>query len=319
LFELFKSLNVKKTLQIFIKIAYDTLNSFCTVKTHNERMKRILNDLNDLKVIRVAIPTPTLWPHTSTNCYLIGNEQESILVDAGYDQAVTKSELNKTLKEHNLAQPKGIVLTHYHPDHAPGVSQLTDWASPIYCHALEEQKMREVIGPSTKLSFLEDGDFLLVAGHKVEILHAPGHTAGHLNLYLPGKELLIAGDNLVAEGTTWIGRPDGDMALYMQSLRKAKHLRLAKVGPGHGEWIQQPYEHIDFVLNRRILREKQIISLLEEHGQLEVESLTKLIYDGSIHPSVFEVAKRTTEAHLEKLQNEGKVLFRDCTYNLSQT
>jgi glyoxylase-like metal-dependent hydrolase (beta-lactamase superfamily II) len=133
-----------------------------------------------------------------------------------------------------------------------------------------------------------------------------------------GEELLIAGDNLVAEGTTWIGRPDGDMALYMDSLRKAKQLKLAIVGPGHGEWIQHPYEHIDFVLNRRILREKQILSLLEEHDQLKVESLTKLIYDGSIHPSIFEVAKRTTEAHLEKLRDEGKVLFKDPLYALSQ-
>jgi glyoxylase-like metal-dependent hydrolase (beta-lactamase superfamily II) len=281
-------------------------------------MNMILSHTKNIKVIRVAIPTPTLWPHTSTNCYVIGNEQESILADAGYDQAVTKSELDKALNEHNLAQPKGIVLTHHHPDHAPGVRQLTEWSAPIYCHALEEQKMREVIGPNTNLSFLKDGDSLLVAGHKVEILHAPGHTAGHLNLYLPGEELLIAGDNLVAEGTTWIGRPDGDMALYMDSLRKAKQLKLAIVGPGHGEWIQQPYEHIDFVLNRRILREKQILSLLEEHDQLKVESLTKLIYDGSIHPSIFEVAKRTTEAHLEKLRDEGKVLFKDPLYALSQ-
>lgn len=262
----------------------------------------------------MAIPTPMLWPHTSTNCYLLGNEQETILVDAGYDQEVTKSELNKAISDYNLAHPKAIILTHYHPDHAPGVRQLSEWSAPVYCHPLEEQKMRESIGPETELSFLKDGDLLTVAGRKVEILHAPGHTEGHLNLYIPAEEILLAGDNLVAEGTTWIGRPDGDMASYLESLRKAKQLKLSKVGPGHGDWIVQPYEHIDFVVNRRMSREKQIIGLLEEHDQLDADALTKLIYDGKIHQSIFEVAKRTTEAHLEKLQNEGKVLYKKPFY-----
>ncbi len=279
-------------------------------------MIRILNQSDGIHVIRVAIPTPTLWPHTSTNCYLIGNRHESILVDAGYDQDETKSELKKAIKNHSLARPKAIILTHYHRDHAPGVRQLKEWSSPVYCHTMEEEKIREAIGPEMELSFLKDGDLLTVAGHNVEVLHAPGHTKGHLNLYLPELELLLAGDNLVGEGTTWIGRPDGDMAAYMNSLRKARQLKLSKVGPGHGEWILQPYKHIDFVLDRRISREKQIMELLKEHVQLDADTLTKLIYDGKIHASIFEVAKRTTEAHLEKLLVEGKVSYKKPVYLL---
>ncbi len=95
---------------------------------------KVLKRNHHLKIIRVPIPTPTLWPHTTTNSYLIGNEQESILVDAGYDQEETRNELEKAIMENGLAKPKSIILTHSHRDHAPGVRQLRGWSSKVYCH-----------------------------------------------------------------------------------------------------------------------------------------------------------------------------------------
>ncbi|EKN67563.1 beta-lactamase domain-containing protein [Neobacillus bataviensis LMG 21833] len=274
---------------------------------------------NKLKIIRVPIPTPTLLPHTTTNCYLLGNEHESILVDAGYDQPDTKIVLHRAMKENELALPKSIILTHSHPDHAPGVLQLVDWEPVVYCHRQEKQATIKAIAPWNQLSFLEDGDKISIAGEEIIIIHAPGHTAGQLNLYIPSKQILLAGDNIVAEGTSWIGLPDGDMSDYIQTLTRLKQLKLTKIGPGHGEWVENPYEHIDFVLGRRFHRENQIKSLLKDHGSLSVVHLTNLIYDKLPHPNVFEVAKRTTEAHLIKLIKEGFVAQVDTYYSLIST
>jgi len=278
---------------------------------------KLVKKENEVKVIRVPIPTPTLWPHTATNSYLIGNKFESILVDAGYDQQATKKELEKALKENGLAIPKSIILTHAHPDHAPGVRQLMDWSPIIYCHEREKEAVLAAIFPVNELSTLNEGDVLKIADTELAVIHGPGHTAGHLCLYIPAKQILIAGDNIVGKGTTWIGPPDGDMKEYIHTLQRFKQLKLTKIAPGHGDWVVDPYERIEFILNRRLSREKQIKSLLTEHKQLTASQLTKLIYKDTIHPSVFEVAKKTTEAHLIKLMEEGFVAVQDSVYTLT--
>lgn len=264
--------------------------------------------MGNLKIVRVPIPSPTLWPHHTTNCYLVGNEKDSILIDAGYHQEETKIELEKVLLMTGIAQPKAILLTHYHPDHAPGVNQLLHWNPIIYCHSLELENMRSAISPIENISTLSDQETVLVDYETVTVLHTPGHTKGHISLYVPSHKTLIAGDNLVAEGTSWIGPPDGDMDDYLQTLSTLQGLDISRIGPGHGEWITNPYEHIDFVINRRLQREEQILELLKVHGSLTSTDLTKLIYQNSIHASVFEVAKRTTEAHLIKLAKSGLVI-----------
>jgi endoribonuclease LACTB2 len=271
---------------------------------------------NEIKIIRVPIPTPTLWPNTTTNCYLIGNEQESILVDAGYDQQETKQQLKKALLENNLAKPKSIILTHSHRDHAPGVRRLVDWSPTVYCHINELEAIKAAIAPVNELVTLHNEEVIKVSNVEITVMHCPGHTTGQLNLYISSKQVLIAGDNIVGEGTTWIGPPDGDMSDYIHTLHRLKQLPLRKIGPGHGEWVINPYEQIEFVLNRRIYRENQIKSLLKEHRHLTSANLTKMIYENTIHPSIFDVAKRTTEAHLIKLIQEGFALQKDSVYSI---
>jgi endoribonuclease LACTB2 len=270
----------------------------------------------NLKIIRVPIPTPTLWPHTSTNCYVIGNEQESILVDAGYNQPETKQGLEEVIAKHGLAIPNSILLTHSHPDHAPGVLQLLDWKATILCHDKEKQAILDAIAPIKTVSVLNDSEELTVAGVNLKVIHAPGHTPGHMNVFIPSEKVLLAGDNILGEGTTWIGKPDGDMTDYIQSLKRLQSLEIDKLGPGHGDWVLAPHQQIQFVLDRRLQREQQIKELLADHRKVSTTELTKLIYQDNIHPSVFEVARRTTEAHLIKLVHEGFVTQEDTQYSL---
>lgn len=271
---------------------------------------------SSIKLVRIPITTPTLWPHTTTNSYLIGNEQESLLVDAGYDEQSTKKDLEKAIQENNLARPKAIVITHSHPDHAPGVRQLTDWFPTVYCHANEKEAIAKAITPVNNITLVDDGDKLYIANVEIHVIHGPGHTNGQLNLYIPSLQTLIAGDNIVAEGTTWIGPPEGNMTDYLNTLHRLKQLHLVKIGPGHGDWVNEPYEHIDFVINRRLHREKQIQDLLHAHKRLSATDLTKMIYKDTIHPSIFGVAERTTEAHLIKLIEDGKVTKVEEAYTI---
>ncbi len=272
---------------------------------------------SNLKVVRVPITTPTLYPNTESNSYLIGNDKECILIDAGYDQTETKVLLEQAITKHNLAIPRKIILTHGHKDHAPGVKQLTHWSPTVYCHEKERNMIKEAVYPFNQIVPVKDNEAFIIFDTKIFVLHTPGHTKGHLSVYIPSKKVLISGDNIVSEGTTWIGPPDGDMRDYLETLKKLNQLDIERIGPGHGDWVTAPYEKIQFVRKRRIDRENQIINLLKTNNNLSSEEITQLIYQDTIHPSVFGVASRTMEAHLLKLIQDGKVSKQGDRYSIS--
>ncbi|GAA0496628.1 hypothetical protein GCM10008986_24480 [Salinibacillus aidingensis] len=273
--------------------------------------------MKNVKIIRIPVATPTLWPNTETNCYLIGSEHESLLIDAGYDTEETKDKIEQAVEKHEVQPPESILLTHSHPDHAPGVRQLRDLSPTVYCHQAEYDPIADSISPVKDIKTLNDGDILTINQTKMEVIHGPGHTAGQLNLYIPSEKMLLAGDNVVSEGTTWIGPPDGDMSDYLNTLHRLKKLDIDKIGPGHGEWVVNPKEKLEFIIARRLKREQQIKDLLNEYEQLSASELTQYIYKDQIHPSVFDVAKRTIEAHLNKLIKEGQVKQQNNSYTTS--
>ncbi|ASV69783.1 MBL fold metallo-hydrolase [Cytobacillus sp. FSL W7-1323] len=269
---------------------------------------------SDISVLRIPIPTPTLWPYTTTNSYIIGNKEETLIIDTGYNQPITRETLHTALKKHELPIPKAILLTHGHKDHSPGVKQLLDWQIPIFAHPLEEPEIRRNV-QIDHLHYLSDHEEISIGDESLIALHLPGHSSGHLSFYLPSKKILLAGDNLIEKGTSWIGTPDGNMKDYFITLEKIKSLSLTMVGPGHGDWINNPYEHIDYVLNRRIQREEQILQILKENEPLLLHEITNKIYAGHIHPSNKVVAEKTTEAHLIKLIEERKVIQNRNAYS----
>mgnify|MGYP002682434726 CR=1 FL=1 len=57
--------------------------------------------------------------------------------------------------------------------------------------------------------------------------------------------MLFSGDHINESATVVIRPPDGNMAVYLDSLEKLKSLRLRSIAPGHGRLIENPVETID--------------------------------------------------------------------------
>src|SRR5699024_10127830 len=150
-----------------------------------------------------------LYASLDVNVYLIGNENESLLIDTGFDQEQSKLAIDTALSENNIATPSAIILTHAHPDHAPGVRQLTSYMPTIYCHRDEREEMKHLISPVNDLHPLRNKDVINISNTQLIVIHSPGHTKGHMSVYIPEEKVLLAGDNIIAEGTTWVGTPDG--------------------------------------------------------------------------------------------------------------
>ena len=124
-------------------------------------------------------------------------------IDAGSEAAVLDA-LSKTgwpLTE--------IWITHHHGDHIDGVN------------AIRNQTGARALGPNSIPDLdrvLSESDSFEFSGHRVEVLHTPGHTLDMLNYYLPDEGLIFSGDTLFVMGC---GRVfEGDFAMMHESLQK---------------------------------------------------------------------------------------------------
>jgi glyoxylase-like metal-dependent hydrolase (beta-lactamase superfamily II) len=83
---------------------------------------------------------------------------------------------------------------------------------------------------------VEDGERLDIAGG-IRVIFMPGHTPGHLSLYLERSKVLIAGDALRAESGS-LNDPNPSMTLEMgtaiQSIRRLADLEIDTLVCYHG-------------------------------------------------------------------------------------
>jgi endoribonuclease LACTB2 len=256
---------------------------------------------------RIAVSTPTLYPASTTNVYIFESQGQILIVDAGYENPIAANELIRYIRNLKIQKVVGLLFTHHHPDHVPGAKALAGFLKcDFICHPLEVPSVNQAIHPYRVTRTLDEGDAVQVGDLTLRVFHTPGHTQGHLSLWLEEEGLLVAGDNIVAEGTTWIGPPDGNLIQYLQTLKRYQWLFPKVIAPGHGSLIENPEEKIKFFISRRLEREQQILAYLAEKPR-RPEELVKLIYANQVHPSVMWVAKRTIAGHLEKLVTEEKI------------
>lgn len=258
-------------------------------------------------VHRLPVSTPTLFPATTTNVYVVTDGKSAVLIDAGYEFEGAHQTVVEYLAKIGSPTVEGILLTHYHRDHSPGAKFFTEhFDCPVYAHPAEIAFIEKEIAPVRVEHTLLDGDVVHVGTLAMQVLHAPGHTHGCLNFWLPEDEVLFTADNIVGEGTTWIGPPDGDLRAYLHTLQRLKRYPARWIAPGHGEMIAEVQEKIDFFIGRRLEREEQIFALVAERPRT-VDDLVQAVYRDTVHPSVIWVAERTIQGHLLKLTGDGRV------------
>jgi glyoxylase-like metal-dependent hydrolase (beta-lactamase superfamily II) len=142
-----------------------------------------------------------------------------------------------------------IWLTHAHIDHAGGAGELAKRLNVeiIGPHLNDIEWVKGLPNQSALFGFplvtmftpkrwLSDGDTVELSGHKINVRHCPGHTAGHVVFHSPEIDRAFVGDVLFAGS---IGRTDlagGNYDQLIDSIRT----RLWPMGnqtvfiPGHG-------------------------------------------------------------------------------------
>jgi glyoxylase-like metal-dependent hydrolase (beta-lactamase superfamily II) len=250
------------------------------------------------------IPTPAsgVMGWYAPNIYLAGG-REAALVDAGYRDS---KQIQTCIDYIRRMAPDGltyILVTHPHPDHVGG------------CHTIKDATGARIVLYSAGVSragtyrvtpdvLVDDGDVLSVGGARIRVVPTPGHTSDHVCFYLEGEEVLFTGDHILGFGTPVIA-PDGDMAQYIESLRKLLDYPIRLLCPGHGPLVREPHRKIRELIAHRLEREQQLLTLLGR-GRKSVKQMAAEIYP-ELDPRLMELALSQVRAHLQKLVREGRV------------
>lgn len=269
------------------------------------------------------------------NVFLIHDGGEGALVDSGFGDEKSVQVRLAFLGEHPEIKVRYILLTHHHFDHSSGAQQLRKaTGAQVVLHAGEEkflldskseapqdleagpdenkqvaeaiQRFRDQAAEGVPDVRVSGGETLKVGGLDIEVVHTPGHTLGSVCLYMPSERALFTGDTALGLGTVAISPPPhGDMALYLDSLARLKGYDCALMLPGHGQNVHDVPSKLQELIDHRHEREAQILKLMAD-GKRTPKAMLSAIYM-ELDKRIVPMALRQIEAHLHKLEAEGRV------------
>ncbi|MET0799558.1 MAG: MBL fold metallo-hydrolase [Actinomycetota bacterium] len=260
-----------------------------------------------LRVVRVLAPNPSAYTLEGTNTWVVGGETTdlhdagvpappaapTIVIDPGPEDPAHLDEVARAAG----AQVAAVLVTHDHPDHAPGAATFAEQVqAPLYAFRLAGAE------------HLRDGQIVSAGDLRVVAVHTPGHTSDHVVFHVPAKGALFAGDAVLGRGTSFIDPPDGDLGQYLRSLGRMQELAARTIYPGHGPVVLDAAEKLREYVEHRAQREQQVVDALS-NGARTIEEMVSEIY-AAYPPELHELAGRSVLAHLLKLSSEGRAAQR---------
>jgi glyoxylase-like metal-dependent hydrolase (beta-lactamase superfamily II) len=184
----------------------------------------------------------------STNCFVVADEQakQAVMFDAPND---TTGPLLDAVEREGW-DLVGLWLTHGHFDHIADHEVVTKRfpGAKVAIHRLDEPKLQRpqdqlrlfmlpfTIPPRSADIVLEDGQKLKVGNLEFQVIHTPGHAAGHVVYYCPSERILVGGDLIIMGAIGRTDLPDSNHSTMERSLRKVMRLPPAtRLLPGHGD------------------------------------------------------------------------------------
>ena len=215
--------------------------------------------------------TETIYP------VVLESDKKKILVDCGYPGFGPLLEQALLAKGTSFSALTDIIITHHDLDHVGALHEIVQQYPHLRIHAssverefiegrqkaprliqaeklfatlpehmkpgaLQFQKTLEAIQPVAVTGALASGTHAFAG---IKVIATPGHTPGHISLYLHDSKTLIAGDALVyADGKLGIANPEFtlDLPEAIRSVQKLAELEILTLICFHGGAVTQPAE-----------------------------------------------------------------------------
>lgn len=186
-----------------------------------------------------------------THCYLLIGKNRCLLIDTGLGIRNIYEEVRRLTDK-----PVTAIATHVHWDHIGGHKYFPDF----YAHKAELDwldgkfplsidTVRDMVVDRCDLPegfdvskyamfqgmparVLCGGETIDIGGRKIEVLHTPGHSPGHICFYERERGYVFTGD-LIYKGTLFAYYPSTDPAAYLDSLEAIAALPCKRLFPAH--------------------------------------------------------------------------------------
>jgi glyoxylase-like metal-dependent hydrolase (beta-lactamase superfamily II) len=226
------------------------------------------------EVLRILAPNPGPMTLEGTNTYLFGGDP-CVVIDPGPAEAGHLEAIRTAAGERGGI---GLVLlTHSHGDHTEGADQLG----------------ADVVLPSGGEEHLG-----------LRALATPGHAEDHV-CFLTGSGVCFSGDLVLGLGSTIVPPGGNSLAAFMDSLALLQAQAIELIAPGHGPWITDPAAKLAEYVGHRQMRERRLLEALGS-GERSRAELLATVWD-DIPMELLPMAAMAMEAHLEKLEGEGRL------------
>ena len=141
-----------------------------------------------------------------------------------------------------------IINTHAHPDHYGASQTIKERNNALVTISEEDTQlmkvMMEQLAPQLGMIGLEvpriEADFYLQEGRldlgeglSLEVLSTPGHSPGHMSVYLPALKALIGGDLIFYGSTGRVDVPGGSARSLKESIERIAQLEIEYLLTGH--------------------------------------------------------------------------------------
>ena len=269
---------------------------------------REVQDLGRL-VRRVTARNAGMMTGPGTNSYLIGR-RAVVVIDPGPADADHVQRIEDAAR----GPIRRILLTHRHPDHAPGAALLAEHTgAPVHVFPRGPHGLRHPVGIP-----LADGEVIETAEFRLRAIHTPGHAADHVCFLLENENLLFAGDQVMEGATVVIAPPDGHMGQYLAALERLQALDLAAIAPAHGRILCEPQRLLAAIVTHRRQREAKVLAALRRVGHGTPETLVSEVY-ADVPAFLHLAARLSLQAHLIHLTEIGQAVFEDGTWHALDT
>src|SRR5215831_4313094 len=177
----------------------------------------------------ILAPNPSIMTGPGTNTILLGSGTGgATVIDPAVDDPTY---LDAIVQEgERRGGIRRILITHGHHDHTDGAVALCErTGAPI--HAFNRK------GVPIADEEIPDGTTFPVGDDLLRAIHTPGHRFDHHCYLLEKARILFAGDVVAGVGTVVIIPPEGDMEVYLNTLKHLQELDIAEIVPAHGPTI----------------------------------------------------------------------------------
>lgn len=204
-----------------------------------------------------------VWDGNDNNCntYLFSDvlqENKHIIIDPGhlitpylrepaYDRLV-----NRINQDGLKIDDIGIVLlTHAHPDHFESAKKFKQINQSLVAMYQTEESIYQMFGGGKIDLPLKEGEFELDdrVKEKLEIIHTPGHSPGHIAVFWPAKKALAVGDVIFYHNTGRVDLPGGDPQQLKNSIDMLSKLDVEYLLCGH------PYDNPGVIQGKDAIKE----------------------------------------------------------------